>query len=267
MIKINDKKQVNAKDIYAFVEVKTPFHKWVKRCIDYSDAKENKDFWTVLSESTGGRPEKEYLFTVDAAKEMCIVSHTSKAKELRRWLISLSEKTENLELITVKQAAFAVKVINCLKYIENQKEAYSLHKNAYCSGHEDNKYIFAEFSKYREKITGWNKEKVDNAINDFLSTHSGYNRNKLMNSNMQTKHSAMDISEAIRVAVLDILYSKNENEDMAQKFSNLCKRLAVEMKIEPEKGNNTNLFRSKEQISDVKNIAYELPEVKVDYVT
>lgn len=71
---------------------------------------------------------------------------------------------------------------------------------------------------------------------------------------MQTQLSVMDVGEAIRVAVLDILYSQNENEDMAHKFSILCKKLAKEMDIKGESKNNNNLFRDKEVVESVKDI-------------
>ena len=257
MINVNENGKVTAKDIYYFVEVKTQFNKWVTRCIDTADLKLNKDFWKEKTKSTGGRPAIEYEFTIDAAKEVCLVSATSKAKELRRWLIDLSTKTENLELITVKQAAFAVKVINCLKYIENQKEAYNVHKDTFVKENVNTlnpKYIYSDFAKYRSSITGWDKKKVDNAINEYLDKHSGYNRNKVMKKDINTKLSIMDIGEAIRVAILDILFAKHTNEDMAVNFSNLCKRLTNEMQIDPDKKNEVNLFKAKEDILTVGTI-------------
>jgi len=258
MLKINENNRINAMDIYSFVEVKTRFYTWLKRCIEYADLKENKDFITKMLESTGGRPGIDYEFTIDAAKEICIVSATSKAKELRRWLIGLSKQRDNLELVTVKEAAFAMKVVNCLKYIENQKEAYSIHKNSFVEENNDKinpKYIYAEFAKYRAKIVGWDKEKTDKAINEYLNEHSGYNRNRLLKEDIPTKISIMDIGEAIRIAVLDILYSKNEDSTLAENFSILCKKLAKEMEIKPDKENNKNLFRDKEQIESVKYIS------------
>jgi phage anti-repressor protein len=258
MLKINENNRIDAKDIYSFVEVKTRFHAWLKRCLEYADLKDGEDFVLLMKQSTGGRPETSYEFTIDAAKEICIVSATSKAKELRRWLIGLSKQRDNLELVTVKEAAFAMKVVNCLKYIENQKEAYSIHKNSFVEENNDKinpKYIYAEFAKYRAKIVGWDKEKTDKAINEYLNEHSGYNRNRLLKEDMPTKISIMDIGEAIRIAVLDILYSKNEDSTLAENFSILCKKLAKEMEIKPDKENSKNLFRDKEQLESVKSIS------------
>ena len=211
-----------------------------------------------MDKSTGGRPSVDYEFTLDAAKEICLLERNEKGKQIRKWLIEISKQRDNLELVTVKEAAFAFKVVNCLRYIENQKEAYSIHKNSFVEENNDKinpKYIYAEFAKYRAKITGWDKERTDKAINEYLNEHSGYNRTKLLKNDMPTKLSVMDIGEAIRVAVLDILYSKNEDSTLAENFSILCKNLAKEMEIQPDKQNSKNLFRDKEQIESVKSIS------------
>jgi len=260
MIKINENNFADAREIYNFIGVKSRFNDWFKNSIDFIGAKQGKDFYQKISKSSGGRPSIEYEISLDCAKELCLVQRTEKSKELRQWLISLSNKVENLELMTVKQAAFAVKVINCLKYIENQKEAKEIHKNSFVSKHIDitsPNYIYAEFEKYRSRIIGWDKKSVDESIQKYLNEHSGYNRARVDKTNMQTKLSIMDIGEAVRVACLDILYSKNADENIALNFSNLCKNLANEMKIQPEKKNETNLFHEKQALENVKNLTIE----------
>jgi hypothetical protein len=208
-------------------------------------------------ESTGGRPFTDYEFTLDAAKEICLLERSEKGKELRRWLIGLSNQRHNLELITTKEAAFAFKVINCLQYIENQKEALNKHKEKFVSDNSDNinpQFIYAQFYKYRSNIVGWDKQKVDAAINQYLIDNPSYKRNRIFKEDISSKLSIMDIGEAIRVAVLDILYSNNENEDIASKFATMCKQLAKDMQIEPKRNNERNLFANKEDILNVNLI-------------
>jgi phage anti-repressor protein len=255
MLNINENKMISGEEIYRVIESRdSNYSRWIKRAIVYGDLLEGKDFIPLLVKSTGGRPSINYEFTIEAAKEICLLERNEKGKQIRRWLISLSEQKENLEIITVKEAAFAIRVINCLKYIDKQKECFVEHKNKYTEGKTDQKYIYAEFAKYRAKIVGWDKEKIDNALNNFLIEHVGYNRTKILTMSMSDKMSVMDIGEAIKIAVLDILYSKDTDSKLAQNFSNLCKKLAKEMQIQPEKNNQKNLFRDKEVIEDVKKI-------------
>lgn len=261
MLQINERNRVYGEDIHLAIESKNKnYRDWLNDKIQYADLKEEKDFFAILLKSSGGRPKTQYEFTLDAAKEICLLERNEKAKQIRRWLIDLSNKAENLELITVKQAAFAVKVINCLKYVENQKEAYKVHQTKFLAENIDicnPKYIYSEFAKYRANIVGWDKNKVDEAIGKYLNEHSGYNRSKIDKTDMQTKLSVMDIGEAVRVACLDILYSKDTDEQLASRFSMLCKNLAKEMQIVPEKRNESNLFREKEALDSVKELRIE----------
>ncbi len=259
MLNLKDKNWIDAKQIYSLVMVKSNFRMWIKRCIEQADFIEGTDFRTNLCESTGGRREKAYEFTVDAAKEMCIISATAKAKELRRWLIDLSKQKENLELITIEQAAFAVKVINCLKYVDNQREAYSIHQKNYLDKRVnilDKKNLYQEFNMYRNRITGWDKVSIEKAVDEFINEHSGYDRGKAHKQNSSTKLTMMDIGEAIRVAALDILYSQDTEADLANKFAEMCKKLAKEMKVTGEKENKETLYRHKENISEPKLLLF-----------
>lgn len=261
MLKINESNRISGKDIHSALESKNNnYSLWVSRVIQYADLQKGKDFFTVLLESTGGRPETQYEFTLDAAKEICLLERNEKGKQIRRWLIGLSTQRENLELITVKEAAFAVKVINCLKYIEYQKEAVILNKETFVAKNIDtmgDKAVYVEFYKYRNAITGWSKDKVDAAIKDFLEENYNYNRKSLEKKDMSTKLSVMDIGEAIRVATLDILYSKETDEKLADRFSLLCKNMALEMKVVAQKENKDDLFKHKEDIVNVKKLAGE----------
>lgn len=258
MITVLENGKVDARQLWNVLEIKTRFSMWFERVVERTGFEMNKEYFPILGNiKKVGKPELKYEFTLDAAKEACIVSDSNKAKEVRLYLISLSNKRDNLELITTKEAAFAFKVINCLQYIENQKEALNIHREKFISENMDSidsKFIYAQFYKYRSNIIGWDKQKVDAAIDQYLSNYPIYKRNKIAKEDMQTKLSIMDIGEAIRVAVLDILYSNNENEDMANKFAAMCKQLAKDMQIEPARNNESNIFVRKQNVIEVNTI-------------
>lgn len=247
MIKVENGR-VNAKDVYEYVQVGTQFSKWVQRCIEYADLKEGKDFWSVLTKSTFGRPSTEYSFTVEAAKEVCLVSATSKGKELRQYLIKLGNQAENLELVTVKQAALAFKVVHALKYISEQKTAYDMHQKAYIAKHGESSNAYSDFARYRAQIVGWDKAKIDAALEKYLQLNFGYSTG-IAKKNMQTKLSVMDLPEAIRVATLDYLNAKGTESELSERFANLCKNLAKELNLEPESDRKPNLFKGKDDNS------------------
>lgn len=254
MITIKENGMVDARELHKFVEVKTHFRGWIEDMIDHADLVEGKDFRTFLGISIGGRPPVEYDLTIDSAKEICMLAKNEKGKELRRWLIQLSNQRENLDLITVKEAAYAIKVINCLKYVENQVEAYKMHQTSFINSNQPSKYIYAEFAVYRSKIIGWDKQMVNDAVKKYIKENISYASPKLLDANMQTQLSAIDTGEAIRVAVLDVLYSKGNDIEIADKFSTLCKKLANELEIRPDKKNLDTLYHSKENIENISKI-------------
>jgi len=224
MLVINKDGFVFGEEIHKVVESKTKkYEVWLKRRLFDADLTKEKDFVTILLQSTGGRPKMQYRFTLDAAKEICLLERNKKGKELRRWLINEGKKRENLEYITPKEAALAYEYINFFKYIENQKKALNMHKDSFIKNNPISKYVFAEFAKYRANIIGWNKSKVDEEIKKYLTTHAGHNFTKLMKLSMSDKLSILDVNEAIRVSILDLLFSKGTEPEMANKFANMVK--------------------------------------------
>ncbi|WP_329602517.1 antA/AntB antirepressor family protein [Enterocloster hominis (ex Hitch et al. 2024)] len=56
------------------------------------DSVEDADFTTILSKSTGGRPKQEYIIKLATAKEMAMLEHNQKGKQVRRYFIRVEEK-------------------------------------------------------------------------------------------------------------------------------------------------------------------------------
>ena len=79
---------VNARELHEFLEVSTAFKDWVSRRIKDYDFIENLDFCSFLSESSGGRPSKEYYITLDMAKELAMVERNDKGKQARQYFIT-----------------------------------------------------------------------------------------------------------------------------------------------------------------------------------
>ncbi len=88
----NGEPLVNARDLWKCLQVQTPFNKWVARRLKELEAVENKDFWTNLSESQGGRPSKEYQIHLVTAKEMAMLERTPIGRQVRRYFITIEEQ-------------------------------------------------------------------------------------------------------------------------------------------------------------------------------
>jgi len=197
-----------------------------------------------------GKQEKCYELNFEETLQILM----SESKTVRKKVVKVLSQRQNLELVTVKEAAFAVKVINCLKYVDNQVKAYEMHKNTFVSEHAPSQYIYSEFAKYRSRLVGWDKEKVNEAVKTYIKDNIRYTDAKILKSNMQTQLSAIDPAEAIKIAVLDILYAKCTDTELAENFAKLCKNLANELEILPEKSNTNNLYRQSESIDSINKL-------------
>jgi anti-repressor protein len=111
----NGKQLVEAKELYNFLKVKTAFKDWFPRMTEYG-FKEGIDFSSILSESTGGRPSKNYIITLNMAKELSMIQRTQKGKEAREYFIKCEEAWNSPEMILAR--ASQIQSI----MIENYKE-------------------------------------------------------------------------------------------------------------------------------------------------
>lgn len=95
---------VNARDLHAFLEVDSLFKDWIARRIQDYDFQEGKDFCSFLSESSGGRPPKEYALTLDMAKELSMVERNAKGKEARQYFIECERLAKQAAITQTKPA-------------------------------------------------------------------------------------------------------------------------------------------------------------------
>lgn len=84
VLKINyetEQPTVSARDLHDQLRIETPFKKWIDRMCDYG-FEVGKDFWTKMSESTGGRPSTEYDISIDMAKQICMIQRSPEGKQI-----------------------------------------------------------------------------------------------------------------------------------------------------------------------------------------
>lgn len=214
MIQVNKNNTVDARLLYEIIGVKTRFNDWINNCIDFCDFKEGKDFYYFLSKSTGGRPAKQYQLTLDSAKECCIIAGTKKAKELRKWLISLSNKYEVGELYTTQQINFLLELVPVMGLFSVQNHAKNMHYK-----YHNNKYDWWE---YRANILGFGTLQLKNEI-EKLNRKYKSQRQALMH---------IDKFELIRVGIIDLFVSLGKSPEYASNVADLCKNMAVKMNVD-----------------------------------
>jgi phage anti-repressor protein len=107
---------VDARKLHGFLEVGTEFKDWIVRRIEDYGFESEKDFCSFLSESTGGRPSKEYHLTLDMAKEIAMVERSEKGREVRRYFIECEKrlKTQAAHALSFDEKAIRREVVNAV---------------------------------------------------------------------------------------------------------------------------------------------------------
>lgn len=81
---------VNARELHAFLGSKRQFADWITYRIQKYGFVENQDFASFsrkCENPQGGRTAKEFVLTLDMAKELCMVENSAKGREARRYFI------------------------------------------------------------------------------------------------------------------------------------------------------------------------------------
>lgn len=82
-----EQKTVNARELHAFLEVKSEFRNWIKNRIDGVGFTEGTDYVTIGKNLPNGGKSKEYYVSVSMAKELAMLERNEKGKQARLYFI------------------------------------------------------------------------------------------------------------------------------------------------------------------------------------
>lgn len=125
LIKVNyenaERPSVMGRELHEALEVETPYHKWFPRMCEYG-FNENQDFWTKMSESTGGRPATDHEISLDMAKEICMLQRTEKGKMFRQYFIAIEKAWNSPEMVMGRALKIAQRQLDEVKATNKQLE-------------------------------------------------------------------------------------------------------------------------------------------------
>ena len=111
---------VNARELWEKLEVKTQFKDWMPRRIEEFGFEEGKDFSSILSKSHG-RPSKEYIISLDMAKELAMVENNEQGRRIRRYFIEAEKNARKFSEAVAAQVSAMIPVIR-----ENERLRFQL---------------------------------------------------------------------------------------------------------------------------------------------
>ena len=86
----NENPTVSGRELHAALGVATQYKDWFPRMCEYGFI-EGRDFSSILSESTGGRPSTEHALSIPLAKELCMLQRNDQGKKIRQYFISVED--------------------------------------------------------------------------------------------------------------------------------------------------------------------------------
>lgn len=115
----DERPSVSARELHAFLEVGTRFNDWFPRMCEYGFA-ENIDFYSNLSESTGGRPSGDYRLSIPMAKEICMIQRSEKGKQARQYFINIETAWNTPEMVMARALKMADANIYSLRLVNSR---------------------------------------------------------------------------------------------------------------------------------------------------
>ena len=107
---------VSARDLHELLNIKTRFNDWFSRMCEYG-FEESKDFYSKMSKTSeyGGRPQTEYMISIDMAKQICMIQRSPEGKQIRQYFLDLEKAWNTPEQIFARALKMADRTIDKLK--------------------------------------------------------------------------------------------------------------------------------------------------------
>ncbi|WP_455475746.1 antA/AntB antirepressor family protein [Bartonella sp. B17] len=121
---------VNARELHAFLEVKSEFRNWINNRIEQYSFIEKQDFTTTVKFYRGGKL-KDYYLTLDMAKELAMVERNEKGKQARQYFIECERRAkQSLNLTNALEDPLAIKklLLESITQLEDLKSEVNVLK-------------------------------------------------------------------------------------------------------------------------------------------
>ncbi len=123
LIRVNydnpEKPVVSGRELHEALDITTRYNDWFARMCEYGFT-EDKDFYSFLSKSNGGRPSTAHMLTIPMAKELCMIQRTDIGRKFRQYFISVEEAWNSPEMVMQRALSIANERIKALQLSVSQ---------------------------------------------------------------------------------------------------------------------------------------------------
>ena len=110
---------VSGHELHNALGITTRYNDWFTRMCEYGFT-ENKDFYSFLSKSSGGRPGTDHMLTIPMAKELCMIQRTDIGRKFRQYFISIEEAWNSPEMVMQRALSIANERVKTLQLSVSQ---------------------------------------------------------------------------------------------------------------------------------------------------
>lgn len=121
---------ISARDLHAFLEVATPFKDWIHRRIEDFGFNEHSDYEVqdiaAQKSATICGQKKEYLLTLDMAKELAMVERNEKGKQARQYFLECERKAKATLAAPKPMSSLEILVAQSQALLEQDRKLHAL---------------------------------------------------------------------------------------------------------------------------------------------
>lgn len=113
-----DEQVVYGTELHAALGVKSNCREWMRRRLKDIDAVEGEDFQGVEISTPSGQTRKEYIISLDTAKEMAMLERNAKGKQIRKYFIRVEKRYRT----HMRELSLSMKRFMTYQAVKNQEQ-------------------------------------------------------------------------------------------------------------------------------------------------
>ena len=122
---VEKRRLIDARELHMVLGNKRQFSDWIKQRIEQYELVENEDYMGFsqnCEKPMGGRPTKEYFFTIDTAKEICMIENNEMGRKIRKYFIESEKSLKTIMNVNIKTNDILEIINSVLEYNEEKFE-------------------------------------------------------------------------------------------------------------------------------------------------
>lgn len=212
MITVNENGFVSAREVYRLLDIKERFSSWFQNALNFFDGEYGVR--RSFSYTSNNQKLDDFLIPIAMAKEICMTSKNG--KELRKYLLSLSDKKDEGLLLNHDEILELNPLVEASFIKEFRDKARNSHLSLYVTDNAKGK-DYAKANIKRNTICGIDREEIAKRL---------YSINK-KSTTLDADLIKLDKYELIRIAVIDCMLFFGKTKEYAINIGDLCKKLAI----------------------------------------